>query len=503
MNQPSGGKFPVNMQGIKTGILTVMVMALMAAAQAQPTPAINRIEYYVDADPGYGNATSLSFTGTTDANGTIQLDLSPLGQGVHVIGIRSRDVNGAWSLDNKWIFLKPYSGAGAAPVPNINRVEYYIDNDPGYGNAAPLSIPAGNDLSGLAISIDMAALGQGVHVVGIRSRDANGAWSLDNKWIFLKPYNNTGIIPVPNINRVEYFIDNDPGYGNATPLSIPAGNDLAGLAISIDVAALGQGVHVVGVRSRDANGAWSIDNKWIFLKPYSNGAVPVPNINRVEYFIDNDPGYGNATPLSFTPGTDLSNLLINIDVAALGQGVHIAGIRSRDVNGAWSLDNKWIFLKPYSNGALPVPRIVRMEYFIDSDPGYGNATPVTITAATDISSLVFEADISVVPNGSHKLGIRSLDENGAWSLDNEVAFTGGTLVSNVYQWTGNASTSWTNPANWSTGIVPAAANDVLIPAGRPFYPVIASGVQANCRSIKVDPTATVTVATGGSLKVNQ
>ena len=70
-----------------------------------------------------------------------------------------------------------------------------------------------------------------------------------------------------------------------------------------------------------------------------------------------------------------------------------------------------------------------------------------ITAATNISSLIVDTDISVVPNGAHKLGIRSLDENGAWSIDNKVDFTGGTLVSNTYQWLGNVSTAWNNAAN--------------------------------------------------------
>lgn len=309
----------------------------------------------------------------------------------------------------------------------------------------------------------------------------------------------------PNINRVEWYLDADPGYGNATPISITPASNLTNLAINIDLTPLSQGVHIVGIRSRDANGAWSLDNKWLFLKPYANtGAVPQPNVNRVEWFLDTDPGYGNATPISITPGQNLTGLAVNIDLAPLSQGVHIVGIRSRDANGAWSLDNKWIFLKPYTGtAATPVPEIRRVEYYIDTDPGFGNGTPVTITAATNIANLIFDADISTVPNGSHKLGIRSLDEYGAWSHDNELQFTGGTLNSNTYQWVGNTSTAWNNAANWSTNAVPGAANAVVIPANRPFNPTVANGVTANCKSITVQPGASVTVATGGNLRVNQ
>ena len=485
-------------------LVTVYNMQCFSVA-AQSVPVISRIEYYLDDDPGYGNATNLSFSGTTNATGTINIDLTPINKGVHIVGIRSRDAKGAWSLDNKWIFLKPYTNAGAIPQPNINRVEWFLDTDPGYGNATPISISPGQNLANLAININLIPLNQGVHIVGVRSLDANGAWSLDNKWIFLKPYTNAGAIPQPNITRVEWFLDNDPGYGNATPVSISPGQNLANLAININLIPLNQGVHIVGVRSLDANGAWSLDNKWIFLKPYTNaGAIPQPNITRVEWFLDTDPGYGNATPISISPGQNLANLAINISLTPLNQGVHIVGVRSLDANGAWSLDNKWIFLKPYTNaGAIPQPKIVRVEYFIDTDPGYGNGTAVTITSATNISSLIVDADISVVPNGAHKLGIRSLDENGAWSIDNKVDFTGGTLVSNTYQWLGNVSTAWNNPANWSSGIVPTALNDVLIPANRPFNPLIANAVTANCKSIQINPGAIITVATGGNLKVNK
>ena len=389
--------------------------------------------------------------------------------------------------------------------PNINRVEWYLDADPGYGNATALAITPAASLPNLQINIDMLPLQQGVHIVGVRSRDVNGAWSHDNKWIFLKPYSNTGATPQPNITRVEWYMDHDPGYGNATPVSITAAADLASLSIPVNLLPLQQGVHIVGVRSRDANGAWSHDNKWIFLKPYYNtGAAPQPNITRVEWFLDNDPGYGNATPINLTAAPDIAGLAIPVDLAVLPQGVHIVGVRSRDANGAWSLDNKWIFLKPYNGiAATPQPAIVRMEYFIDNDPGYGNGTPVTITAATDIAQVIVDADISTVVNGAHKLGIRSKDANGAWSLDNEVAFTGGTLVNLTYQWTGNTSNAWNLPSNWSQNIVPGAGVHVVIPANRHFNPTVPNAVIAECKTITINPNASITVATGGQLKVQQ
>ncbi|MEP7143679.1 MAG: hypothetical protein ABI707_12445 [Ferruginibacter sp.] len=384
-------------------------------------------------------------------------------------------------------------------VPAINKIEYFLDTDPGYGNATNLSFSGTTDASGI-ININLLPLTEGVHIVGVRSRDIHGAWSLDNRWLFVKPYSGNTITQ-PNINRVEWYLDNDPGYGNGTALPITSSVDLAGLSFNINIVPLVLGVHIVGVRSRDSKGAWSLDNRWLFVKPYGNSAIAQPNINRVEYYVDNDPGYGNATPISISPAQDLASLAINITLASLNEGVHIVGIRSRDVNGSWSLDNKWIFLKPYSIGVnTPVPDIVKMEYYVDVDPGYGHASAISITPGADINMLVFDANISgAISTGTHKIGIRSLDARGAWSLDNEIDFTRG----GGNTWTGVTSTAWTTASNWSKGAVPVASDNITIPAGTPFSPLIANGVTGNCKSMNVNTGSIVTVATGGNLKVGQ
>ena len=73
-----------------------------------------------------------------------------------------------------------------------------------------------------------------------------------------------------------------------------------------------------------------------------------PALTRVEYYIDTDPGYNNATAISFTAGsTNLSNIALNINPNSIAQGVHVLGIRTKDVNGAWSQDNRWLFARPF------------------------------------------------------------------------------------------------------------------------------------------------------------
>jgi len=321
-----------------------------------------------------------------------------------------------------------YFSAALHAQPNITRVEYYIDTDPGYGKGTALSIVPAKNLPNLSFNIDLTPLYEGVHFAAVRSQDANGAWSLDSKYLFLKPYKSTSGIPQPNISYVEYYLDKDPGYGKATPLTITPGKNLSAIPFNINMAPLYEGVHIVGVRSRDVNGAWSLDNHFIFLKPYkNNGAVPQPVLKRVEYYIDKDPGYGKATALNITAVKDIGNVSININFAALSQGVHVVGIRSLDANGAWSLDNHWVFLKPYSLTGITQPDISAVEYFVDKDPGYGKATQVTITPGKDLSGLSFVIDLTKIGNGVHKVGVRTKDANGAWSIDNKFVMNGGSL----------------------------------------------------------------------------
>ena len=61
-------------------------------------------------------------------------------------------------------------------------------------------------------------------------------------------------------------------------------------------------------------------------------------------------------------------------------------------------------------------------------------------------------------------------------------------------WEGDISSNWHTTGNWNDNHVPTSAVDVLIPAGRPFQPVLttASGI---CRNLTVENSATLTFGT--------
>ncbi|MCD4736110.1 MAG: hypothetical protein K8R53_08715, partial [Bacteroidales bacterium] len=56
--------------------------------------------------------------------------------------------------------------------------------------------------------------------------------------------------------------------------------------------------------------------------------------------------------------------------------------------------------------------IIKVEYFINNDPGYGNGFNIPVNPAPVIDNISFSADISGLSNGFHHLYVRSKDENG-------------------------------------------------------------------------------------------
>lgn len=60
--------------------------------------------------------------------------------------------------------------------------------------------------------------------------------------------------------------------------------------------------------------------------------------------------------------------------------------------------------------------IVKAEYFIDADPGFGFGTNIPLTAATDIAGLAATINTGLLTAGAHRLYLRTLNAEGAWAL---------------------------------------------------------------------------------------
>lgn len=215
---------------------------------------------------------------------------------------------------------------------NINKVEYFLDTDPGFGGGTDVPVMAAPSINNFTFTVPMSTISDGFHTLFVRSRDANNRWSITQARPFLKL---SPIAPAVNLTRIEYYIDNDPGFGTATNVPFTPALSVSDLVFTIPVSTLSDGFHTLFVRSRDANNRWSV----IQARPFIKLAAPsaAVNLNRIEYFVDTDPGYGNGINVPFTTSTSVNDLVFTVNVAALTQGPHKLYVRSRDVNNRWSI----------------------------------------------------------------------------------------------------------------------------------------------------------------------
>ncbi|MCR9066103.1 MAG: hypothetical protein NXI00_19185 [Cytophagales bacterium] len=234
------------------------------------------------------------------------------------------------------------------------------------------------------------------------------------------------LLQAQSISQVEYFIDNDPGIGNATALSITPGNEVTA-SFSFPVTSLTDGFHYLSVRAQDADGDWGNTTYRVFAK-FNTDLVTVPapqNITALEYLIDNDPGHGAGTFIPITPGLALNEIPFSFSVNSLSDGFHILSIRAQDAGGDWGNTNYRSFVK--FNTAPPVNTqpspIVYLEYFIDNDPGAGNGTSVPVSSSLSVDNLAFQVDLNGLLNGVHRLSVRSKNANGDWNQVNYQPFT--------------------------------------------------------------------------------
>lgn len=217
------------------------------------------------------------------------------------------------------------------------------------------------------------------------------------------------------INRIEYFFNNDPGAGNGITVNHTAATDITDLIFSADISSLPAGQNHLYIRSRNANGQWSLTANSLVYK-----IVPVSSaiaaINYIEHFTDTDPGFGNAIPVVFNPADSVTNFSFPVDMSGISPGIHFLYVRSRDLTGKWSQTATSLLYKPLPVLNLPLSPITQIEYFVDTDPGIGNAVPLVFNAIANIDSFSYVANIAGLSAGRHFLYARSRDSSGKWSI---------------------------------------------------------------------------------------
>ena len=158
---------------------------------------------------------------------------------------------------------------------------------------------------------------------------------------------------------------------------------------------------------------------------YQNTATAADNITRYEFYIDSIKTT-NVQSLNFTAAASNTTSNNAIDLTSVLPGVHQLYARVFDVNNKQSIVNLGNFTMDqifrYSNINAAAPAVSAMEYYVDVDPGFGAATPVSFTAANDINNLAIAATGAwLTTSGAHTFYIRS--KQNPWSINAAVPFS--------------------------------------------------------------------------------
>jgi hypothetical protein len=292
---------------------------------------------------------------------------------------------------------------------NIVAGEYFIDTDPGAGKGIVITAtinPTTDDSLGISLVVNTLSLQPGYHIINYRFRDANGHWGLTSS----RSFNIYHFTSPSNIVAGEYFVDSDPGAGLGTPVTVSSPSTDKTLALSPSINSFSNGFHTLNYRFIDATGHWGLtasNSFFIFPTPPA-----LSNIVAGEYFLDTDPGIGLATHVAVpSPAAD-KTLSIQLSDTNISPGYHSLNYRFLDAAGHWGESSSQIFY--VQSKVVASASIGYGEYFLDTDPGFGNGTSFSFTPSANVTA-TFNLPSAAIPNGFHSLQIRFLDQNGLWS----------------------------------------------------------------------------------------
>lgn len=68
------------------------------------------------------------------------------------------------------------------------------------------------------------------------------------------------------------------------------------------------------------------------------------------------------------------------------------------------------------------PELTQLEYFLDTDPGFGNGTPILAPAGSKSITQLFNIPMTNVSNGIHVLYVRAKNDDGRWGMTQNMPF---------------------------------------------------------------------------------
>jgi len=377
--------------------LALFVVCLIGAMTAYAQPTILQAEYFIGADPGEGQATSIAMASPDDSVSLAwNISTDGLVPNLYRAMVRVRDANGRWSMPTSlFLIISPESH-----VPQlVTQFEWSLDN-------GPFSVVDVTDASAVNIEQIISTVGllKGLlHHLDVRVTDGAGRTGESTvSFLAITPENE-----IPGlVTQFEYTVDNQ------APVVVDI-EDASSQTLTQIIATEGLTVgnlHTVNFRVTDNLGRISQFTRTYL--PILPDAHVADSVVAYEYWIDsNTPTMIDALD---APVISISEL---IGTAPLAIGLHFVNVRTLDNRGRIGREHRVAFVvtSPYLNS---LPRtIVAAEVFIAPDPGIGNgvAIPFPVDGSWDESEEGLSIVMTDFPFGYNLIGIRTQDNLGRWS----------------------------------------------------------------------------------------
>jgi hypothetical protein len=245
-----------------------------------------------------------------------------------------------------------------------------------------------------------------------------------------------------NVVQVEYFVDTDAGFGNNTVINVTPSPD-GTFPFTLSLASLIPGYHKLYVRTKDSDGKWSLTARRNIEILTSEAKTSIVS---GEYFIDTDPGFGSATPITVT--TPDSAILQNFTALAAGlsEGYHKLYGRLLDNEGKWGLT----FRRNFEVYKSDTNKVMKAEYFFTTDLGFGNCATVAFVNPSADGSFTINIPRNTIPPGADTLFIRVQDDiETRWSITQWINGITGALPLTLFNFSLTKQNT-TARLNWET-----------------------------------------------------
>jgi hypothetical protein len=369
-------KFPNPMKHLLLLILAVVLRFSVANGQ------MVEAEVFFNQDPGFGNGFAIDLDDVATIDMIADIGASVLDPGTHRVYIRLRE-NNTWSHYTLAGLIK----VNDPEIPGLSLADYFFNHFDDDQQTTILDFDQ-TELLNSEFSIAVNGLHTGKHNLFFRVSDG-------------KRRSHYGFLPFHVVNPLEgspvlaggeFFVNQHPGLGSGNAVTFTAGNEID-TVLNLLPGQLQPGNNVLYYRVTDGI-SWSMYAPMRFTVP-----VAETSFTRGEFFINTEPGQGEARAISFET-TAIIDRTFDLVTDTFPPGKHSLFFRLKNQH-IWSHYGSLPFMVSFDEPNLPP--LVSVKYHV------GDFEVATGWNSVALEEPVATADeVVTIPIGSAELGNQKL-----------------------------------------------------------------------------------------------